>query len=147
MKKASKMKTRSSLAGFTLVEIMIVVAIIALLAAIAVPSFMRARKRAQATYILEDLRILDAAIQQYAIERNKKTGDAFGWNDLIAYVKPGSRLHTSNGLDIHGHEMATLGGATISDEAGQIRVCYVTFDSLSDVAPTDFWSPFGIEPR
>ena len=60
--------------GFTLVEIMIVVAIIALLASIAVPNFLRARKRSQATRILEDLRILDSAGDQYAIETNKITG-------------------------------------------------------------------------
>ena len=59
--------------GFTLVEIMIVVAIIALLAAIAVPNFLRARKRSQATRILEDLRMIDGAMDQYAIESNKET--------------------------------------------------------------------------
>jgi len=48
--------------GFTLVEIMIVVAIIALLAAIAVPGFLRARKRSQATRILNDLRMIDSAV-------------------------------------------------------------------------------------
>ena len=60
--------------GFTLVEIMIVVAIIALLAAIAVPNFLRSRKRSQATRVLQDLRMIDSAIDQYAIETNKTTG-------------------------------------------------------------------------
>ena len=54
--------------GFTLVEIMIVVAIIALLAAIAVPGFLRARKRSQASRILNDLRMIDSAVDQYAIK-------------------------------------------------------------------------------
>ena len=62
---------RKSRGGFTLVEIMIVVAIIALLAAIAVPGFLRSRKRSQATAILNDARIIDGAIDQYAIENNK----------------------------------------------------------------------------
>ena len=62
-------------AGFTLVEIMIVVAIIALLAAIAVPGFLRARKRSQASKILNDLRMIDAAVDQYAIETNRTTGN------------------------------------------------------------------------
>ena len=48
--------------GFTLVEIMIVVAIIALLAAIAVPGFLRARKRSQASRIINDLRLIDSAV-------------------------------------------------------------------------------------
>ena len=64
-------KLNKNRGGFTLVEIMIVVAIIALLAAIAVPNFLRARKRSQATRILEDLRLLDAASDQYALETNK----------------------------------------------------------------------------
>ncbi len=60
--------------GFTLVEIMIVVAIIALLAAIAVPGFLRARKRSQASRVINDLRLIDSAVDQYAIENNKSTG-------------------------------------------------------------------------
>ena len=67
--------------GFTLVEIMIVVAIIALLAAIAVPGFLRARKRSQATRILNDLRMIDSAVDQYAIETNRKTADSVGIKD------------------------------------------------------------------
>ncbi len=49
--------------GFTLVEIMIVVAIIALLAAIAVPGFLRARKRSQASRILNDLRMIERPVR------------------------------------------------------------------------------------
>ena len=67
--------------GFTLVEIMIVVAIIALLAAIAVPGFLRARKRSQATKILNDLRMIDAAVDQYAIETNRATGSTVAITD------------------------------------------------------------------
>ena len=73
-------------AGFTLVEIMIVVAIIALLAAIAVPNFLRARKRSQATRILQDLRMIDSAIDQYAIETNKTTGATVDWTDRKSVV-------------------------------------------------------------
>ena len=53
---------------------MIVVSIIALLAAIAVPGFLRARKRSQASRIINDLRLIDSAVDQYAIETNKITG-------------------------------------------------------------------------
>ena len=79
-------KLNTKRAGFTLVEIMIVVAIIALLAAIAVPNFLRSRKRSQATQVLEDLRILDSAVDQYAIENNKASGSPV-FADLQAYVK------------------------------------------------------------
>src|SRR5690242_18756316 len=89
-------------AGFTLVEIMIVVAIIALLAAIAVPNFLRARKRSQATRILEDLRMLDAACDQYAIENNKSSGTAISFADLKNYLKTGTVLYSGGGVDLFG---------------------------------------------
>ena len=75
--------------GFTLVEIMIVVAIIALLASIAVPGFLRARKRSQASRVINDLRLLDNAIDQYAIENNKTTNSPANFTDLKAYLKRG----------------------------------------------------------
>ncbi len=62
--------------AFTLIEIMIVVSIIALLAAIAVPAFMRARQRAQNAKFINALRIATGAIEQYAIEHNGYPVDA-----------------------------------------------------------------------
>src|SRR3954471_4904878 len=93
-----KLNTRRG--GFTLVEIMIVVAIIALLAAIAVPNFLRARKRSQATRVLEDLRMIDSAIDQYAIETNKISGAAVNWDDVKSCLKTGSALYNSGGTDL-----------------------------------------------
>src|SRR6266481_4543385 len=89
-------------AGFTLVEIMIVVAIIALLAAIAVPGFLRARKRSQASKILNDLRMIDAAVDQYAIETNRTTNFVVGITDWTNYLKKGSMLYNS-GSSLLGH--------------------------------------------
>src|SRR5215213_8240400 len=100
-------KLNSRRGGFTLVEIMIVVAIIALLAAIAVPNFLRARKRSQATRILEDLRMIDSAIDQYAIERNKATGATANWSDIADYLKTGSTLQSSGGKDMLGNSFGT----------------------------------------
>src|ERR1700760_1613627 len=105
-------KLNKNRGGFTLVEIMIVVAIIALLAAIAVPNFLRARKRSQATRCLEDLRIIDSACDQYAIENNKSTGDAVAWTDVMNYLKTGSVLYDSTGTDLFGNQYN--GNATFS---------------------------------
>src|SRR5438093_12206570 len=95
-------KLNKNRGGFTLVEIMIVVAIIALLAAIAVPNFLRARKRSQATRVLEDLRMLDGACDQYAIETGKASGMNPAFADLKNYLKAGTNLYTS-GNDIFGN--------------------------------------------
>ena len=122
--------------GFTLVEIMIVVAIIALLAAIAVPGFLRARKRSQASRILNDLRMIDSAVDQYAIETNRKTGDAVGIADWTNYLKKGSLLYnTGNSL------LGTAYGPQTVDTIPQVQAADLAV--LSDVAGTGFWSPYG----
>jgi prepilin-type N-terminal cleavage/methylation domain-containing protein len=122
--------------GFTLVEIMIVVAIIALLAAIAVPNFLRARKRSQATRILEDLRLIDSAIDQYAIESNKAGGATVNWGDVKKYLKVNSALYNS-GADVLGNSY----GNSFSVDALP-RIPTASYSALSDVAPAEFWSPF-----
>ncbi len=126
--------------AFTLVEIMIVVAIIAILASIALPSFIRARNRSQATHILEDLRIIDAAIDQYAIENDKSGAQSVMWDDIRLYIKTGSRLYNTSATDI-------LGNYFISGVVQEgVALSRDTFDSLSDVAPLEFWSPFAVGP-
>ena len=127
---------QSKRGGFTLVEIMIVVAIIAMLAAIAVPNFLRSRKRSQATQVLEDLRQIDSAIDQYAIENNKAGGTNVVWADVQKYVKTGTRLYNSTGKDILGN------GFTITSVDTVPKVHDTSFTALSDVAPASFWSPF-----
>jgi len=122
-------------AGFTLVEIMIVVAIIALLAAIAVPGFLRARKRSQASKIINDLRLVDAAVDQYAIERGKKTDDPVLIADWTAYVKKDTNLYTT-GNDLLGN---AFGDQTVDMIP---KVPQASYDALSDVADSSFWSPY-----
>ena len=74
-------------AGFTLVEIMIVVAIIGLLAAIAIPNFVRARETAQTNACVNNLRQIDGAKDQYALESGLGTGDAAAMADIVPYLR------------------------------------------------------------
>jgi prepilin-type N-terminal cleavage/methylation domain-containing protein len=73
-------------AGFTLVEIMIVVAIIGLLAAIAIPNFVKARETSQINACINNLRQIDSAVQQWALEKGKTTGDAVTEGDVSPYI-------------------------------------------------------------
>ena len=122
-------------AGFTLVEIMIVVGIITLLAALAIPGFLRARKRAQASRVKDDLRLIEAAVDQYAIETQRQPGAVVSIADWTAYLKRETLLCTT-GKDLFGHD---FGSQTVD----QIPIVpSETYAALSDVADDGFWAPF-----
>jgi prepilin-type N-terminal cleavage/methylation domain-containing protein len=129
--------------GFTLVEIMIVVAIIALLAAIAVPGFLRARKRSQATAILNDARVIGGAVDQYAIENSVQGTNTWTSTMLKGFFKPASRLYIEAGA-----------GAVLNDIIGN-NYSYSSFDlgvrvnsnstaNFTDVIDnaSSFWGPY-----
>jgi type II secretory pathway pseudopilin PulG len=76
-------------AAFTLLEIMIIVGIIGLLAVLAVPTFIKARKVSQGRRIVNDARQQDTAISQWALDNGKKDGDAVAGNEAMiqTYLK------------------------------------------------------------
>jgi type II secretion system protein G len=74
---------RKSVKGFTLVEIMIVVAIIGILIAIAVPGFVRARTQSRNRACQENLTKIDGAKEQWALENNKAPTDACAMTNLV----------------------------------------------------------------
>ena len=134
---------RKNRGGFTLVEIMIVVAIIALLAAIAVPGFLRARKRSQATAILNDARIIDGAIDQYAIENNKKGLDSFTATNIQGFFKPGSRLYTQAKAGTALSDILN-NNYSYSTFDGGVKVNSATTSNFTDVIDTasSFWGSY-----
>jgi prepilin-type N-terminal cleavage/methylation domain-containing protein len=110
--------------AFTLVEIMIVCAIIGLLAALAVPSFLKNRKQSQGRRIMNDARQIDAAINAWALEVNASDGDPVDINGAAQYSKSGS----INTIDL-------LGNAYLIGPVGntQMAIAATTKSSLDGV--------------
>ena len=126
--------------GFTLVEIMIVVSIIILLAAIAIPSFIRARQRSQGSTTLNGARQLDAAIDQWAIENGIDNGVAVDLDSIEIFVKPGSAFQVA--LAAATAPTDALGNAYVfgNTGTGQLTINAATVTSLTGVV-TD-WGGF-----
>ncbi len=78
-----------------------------MLAAVAVPGFLRARERSQATTVLNDARLLDAAVDQLAIETNLRNGTPVAFDSIKPYLRAG-RLTQSGGCDIFGRPYTIL---------------------------------------
>jgi prepilin-type N-terminal cleavage/methylation domain-containing protein len=101
----SKFSTRKNRRGFTLIEIMIVVLIIAVLLAIAIPNFMKARDTSRAKACVANLRQIDTAKMQWAMDNKKVGTDVPVEADLIpTYVKnaltcPSGGSYTINAVD------------------------------------------------
>lgn len=86
--------------AFTLIEILIVVAIIGLLAAIGIPSFINARKNSEDNMKLVNIAAVNAAKEQWAIIDNKATGTAVVWSNIAAYI--GGTITNEAGLTVGG---------------------------------------------
>jgi type II secretory pathway pseudopilin PulG len=118
---------------------MLVVAILALLATLAIPNYLRARKRSQAARIIDDLRAVDHAMELYAVEFRRSGNEAMASTDvefLKRYLKDRILLYQSLPFDYFGNLIE------VTDLKTPPRVSLATFNALSDVAPRDYWSPY-----
>ncbi len=92
-----RIRLRTSATGFTLVEIMIVVAIIGLLAAIAIPNFSKARSTAQKNACIQNLHQIDGAKQLWATENHKSDADVPTDSDIMPYLGKGNVMPSCPG--------------------------------------------------
>jgi hypothetical protein len=99
-------------------------------------------ERTLATQVLEDLRLVDAAIDQWSIENNKPTGTPVRPQDIAQYFKPNSPLQRSSA---NGRCLDALGNPiTIKAVDTPPSISRQTFERLSPVAPREFWEPFSV---
>ena len=121
--------------GYFSIAIVPIIIVMFMLAAVGIPSFQRAKKRSQATRVLDDLRMLDSAIDQYSIETAKISGMQPSNEDLKPYLKHGTSLYNTF-QDSFGHPY----GPFTVDEIP--KVSRETYNAFSDIADVDFWSPY-----
>jgi type II secretory pathway pseudopilin PulG len=113
-----------------LVEIMIVVAVVGLLAALALNSMAKARKQSQGRRIINDVRILDAAITQWALDTNQRDGASIDWTTVGTYMN-----HPPSFFDILGNP---LSWSTVG--SNQIGISWNTKAELANVGID--WGPY-----
>jgi len=115
------MNKKASTRGFTLVEIMIVVAIIGLLASIAIPNFVKARQTTQQNACMNNLRQIDGAAQTWALENRKLPTAPYTVSDIKPYIK----------LDTTGNLPACpAGGTYLTTTVSNQPTCTITTHRL-----------------
>ena len=88
-------------------------AVVGLLAAIAIPNFVKARETAQYNAIMNNLRMIEGAKAQWALENRKRTGDLVTEQNLSAYLR-GGKINPVAGETYHLNPVGTPATATLS---------------------------------
>ena len=117
----------------------------AILSAVAVPNFLRARARSEATVIQQEMRMLDAAIDQWALENNKPKGTQPTTDDLKPFIKTGTPLYNrlASNPGATSFPSSVQGFSIIIPRVGdKLSVPAGIIQKYRDTCPPDFWAPY-----
>ena len=129
-------KTPGNRLAFTLIEIIVVVAIIGLMLLILIPMLVVGHKRSKAESVLQDLTALNTAVHQYAVDTGKSSGFSPVYQDLRKYLDKKSHVFKSGGRDYCGNAY----GPFIVDTPPKVpQQTYLYFSAVVD---DGFWSVY-----
>ena len=129
-------RSNHSRTGFTLIEVILVLGIILMFIVILVPGLVHSSRRNHAKAVRYEMKLLDKALHQYALQTGKKTGAPATFEDLKKYLDPQSRLVKFKGRDSMGNPF----GAFVVDTP--IKVPAQSARSLDSVADPAFWADY-----
>jgi type II secretory pathway pseudopilin PulG len=122
--------------AFTLIEVVVMVVIIAAMIAVIAPMIYVSHKRSRARVVLNDLRALDAALHQYAVDTARNTGFKTDFSDVKKYLPGNTHVFKTGGKDIFGRE---YGPFTVDTPP---KVPAPTYWFFSEVVEEGFWSAY-----
>jgi len=129
------MKRNHTMKGFTLIEIMIVVLIIGILLAIAVPNFVRARASSRLKSIMANLKQIDSAVEQWAMETNQAQGAAVVQSNLDGTGGTTAYLAWPSGPVAGTYAVSTVGANTTFDGGSKGAMDEPTWEATCGTDP------------
>lgn len=130
-----------------LIPILVLLLSVTIVTMLVIPNFLRARKRSRATRVLEDLRMIDARHDQYAIEFNKKAAEDEKWAEVKRHLKPGTTLRCggsassiSLSISLETPIRLTLGNPEPSTTTSELD--HEALNRLLEISPVSFWGEY-----
>ncbi len=122
--------------AFTIIEIIVILIIMALMLVIVIPHLSVGEKERKARQIKDDLAVLNAAVEHYAVDNTKASGIEVTYADISKYVDPNSPVYLRGGKDVFGDSYGPFTVGSLPPVPPD------AINRLSNAVDEDFWSPY-----